>query len=84
MDTKALAAERIASAMRRVEAAQNELHAAAADLSGIAGGLAWCRAAGALGDRAKALWYRLERFKNSGRYDLDGISRAALGPRLVK
>lgn len=69
---------RIDLAMMAVEAAQNQLARACAQLSAIRGGVQLWRQAHRLHDTTQEFWHRLDSFRSSGRYGLDPVNVAAL------
>lgn len=82
-DLKRAARERVQRAMTLIERAQNDLGAACAELSALEGGIPVWTACHKLTDKVHAFWYRVERFRNGGRYKLDGTNVEALQRRLA-
>lgn len=54
-----------------IERAQNDLDTACAELSGLVGGVTVWKATSQMGDRVKALWSKVNGFRNGERYKLD-------------
>jgi hypothetical protein len=81
---RAAAEARVRHALAHIQEAQNHLHHAQAELSGIERGVTVWRLVGRLYDRVHAAWYRVEAFRKGGRFTLDGISTDALAGRLAK
>ena len=77
------AERRIRKALEHVQRAQAELGRACEELSNIAPEPAARRELGKLYDRVHAAWYRVEAFRKSGRFDLDGIARETLARSLA-
>ena len=76
--------EKIARAMRHVENAQHELRSAQQELSALRGGVPVWKAAGKLSDVCHTFWYRLQRFKDAGKYSLDSVHMDLLRARIEK
>lgn len=74
---QAEARRRVLNALDRIEAAQGELSAACGELSSLIGGISCWKATSKLHDSVKALWYRVERFRQGGKYSLDSINTEA-------
>lgn len=62
---------RVRRALARIQRAQLELNAARSDLSALCGGVQVWKATGNLEIKVRALWYRVEGFRQKGRYRLD-------------
>lgn len=80
---RAAAQDRVRRALTHIEAAQNHLASARAELSALEGGIPVWTACHKLTDRVHGFWYRIDRFRSSGRYRLDGTNIEALQRRLT-
>lgn len=65
-------------ALRHIENAQNELGNACAELSRLCNGVPVWKSCHTLTDKVHAFWYRVEGFRNGGRYWLDDVNVDAL------
>jgi hypothetical protein len=74
---------RVRRALDHIQTAQQHLGRAAAELSNLEGGAIVWRAAGKLYDRIHSFWYRVEAFRQGGRFRLDSIAAEALAKRLA-
>jgi hypothetical protein len=81
VEIRAEARLRIERALANIQEAQNQLGNACAELSALEGGVPVWKATSKLYDSAHALWYRVERFRQQGRYRLDSINVQALERR---
>lgn len=78
-------AERLVrEALDHIQQAQTHLGRASAALSNLERGAAVWKFVGALYDRVHAGWYRVEAFRQAGRFKLDDIAGAALAKRLSR
>lgn len=75
---RAIAQMRVLHALDRIQQAQSELLSACEQLSSLVGATTLHRATGKLYDRVHALWYRVDSFRNKGRYRLDDSNVRAL------
>jgi hypothetical protein len=76
------AERRLRSALKRVEAAQNELNEACSEISSILGLVREWEAIGKLADQVKAFWHRLNRVHpKSGAWDLDETAKQGMWRR---
>lgn len=75
---------RVLRALEKIQEAQNQLGQACAELSALQGGVPVWKATSKLYDRVHALWYRVERFRQQGRYRLDSVNVQALERRKEK
>lgn len=83
-ETLRLAArERVQRAMTLIERAQNDLGAACAELSALEGGIPVWTACHKLTDKVHAFWYRVDSFRQRGRFKLDGANVEGLARRLA-
>lgn len=83
-DTLKLAArQRVNRALALIERAQNDLGSACAELSTLEGGVPVWNACHKLTDKVHAFWYRVEAFRNGGRYKLDRTHVEALERKLA-
>lgn len=78
---KAEAESRIRHALDLIESAQGKLGEACAELSAVSGGVPVWSATSKLYDKVKAHWYRLDKFRKVGRYQLDTINVEAIERR---
>lgn len=74
---------RLRRALELIERAQNDLSSACAELSTLEGGIPVWNACNKLTDRVHAFWYRVERFRNGGKFRLDSDAIHALRRRLA-
>lgn len=74
---RAASIARVDEALRRVEAAQNELTSACTQLSALVGAGAMWKSTYALQNRVHSHWERLSTFRNLGRYKLDDLNAKA-------
>ena len=79
---RAEALRRVSRALALIEQAQNDLGSACAELSALEGGMRVWNACRKLTDRVHEFWYRIDGFRASGRFKLDGTNVAALARRL--
>lgn len=79
---KRAARDRISMALARIQRAQNELASACGDLSALCGGIPLWNACSKLTDKVHAFWYRVDGFRQGGRYTLDRTNVEALRVRL--
>lgn len=85
-------AEQLAAAARRrvdracalIERAQNDIDSACSELSTLVHGIPVWRATSKMGDRVKALWWKVHHFRMAGRYHLDEMHVQALERDLEK
>lgn len=75
---------RVRSALDHIERAQGELCSACQELSALIGGTPSWKATSRLHDSVKALWYRVEDFRQRGKYSLDSINVEAFLTRRAK
>jgi hypothetical protein len=73
---------RVRRALDHIQRAQEEIGRASAELSSLIGGIPVWKAAGKLYDQVHRFWYRVEAFRQAGRFTLDDVSSAALAKRL--
>lgn len=76
------AREKAARAMRHIENAQNELRSAQQELSALRGGATVWNRAGKMADACHAFWYRVQSFRDGGKYSLDPCATEALARRI--
>lgn len=81
---RAAARERANRALALIERAQNDLASACAELSTLEGGVPVWNACHKMTDQVHAFWYRVERFRNGGRYKLDRTHAEALQRRMTQ
>lgn len=75
---RAAAEARVRNALAHIQEAQNHLGAAREQLSALCGGIPVWKSAGKLYDRVHTFWYRVERFRQRGRFKLDDSNIKAL------
>lgn len=80
---RAAANERVRRALAMIERAQNELASACAELSALEGGAPVWNACHKLTDKVHAFWYRVDSFRQRGRFKLDGTNVEGLARRLA-
>lgn len=80
---RAAANDKVRRALMLIERAQNDLGSACAELSALEGGIPVWTACHKLTDKVHAFWYRVDRFRSSGRFKLDGTNVEALERRLT-
>lgn len=78
---RAEATLRVRKALAHIQQAQNELGAACAELSSLNYGVPVWKATSSLYDKVHALWYRVENFRQAGRYKLDSLNVEAMQRR---
>ena len=78
------AREKAARAMRHIENAQNELRSAQQELSALRGGSVVWKRAGKMADACHAFWYRVQSFRDGGKYSLDPCAVEALERRMAE
>lgn len=74
----------VRAALQHIEQAQRHLGEASALLSNLTGGVPVWLAAGKLYDRVHAFWYRVARFRDSGRFNLDPLAQESLAKKLAQ
>lgn len=80
---RAAATARADRALALIERAQHDLEAACGELSALNGGIPVWTACHKLTDKVHAFWYRVQRFRNGGRYSLDSTNVEALERRVA-
>jgi hypothetical protein len=80
---KAVATLRVERAMALIEEAQNKLASACAELSALEGGVPVWNACHKMTDHVHTFWYRVQRFRQSGKYRLDSMSVESLRQRIA-
>lgn len=80
-ELKAAARARLDLACQLIERAQNDLDSACGHLSTLVGGIPMWNATSKLGDRVKALWWKVHNFRMGGRYKLDDMTVQAMEKR---
>lgn len=69
---------RVYKALDHIQQAQNDIASACAELSALVGGIPVWKATSKMHGQVRELWYRVERFRDTGRYKLDSLNVEAL------
>ena len=79
--SRAEAAARIRCALELIENAQSQLSEACVKLSTVVGGVPVWRATDKLTDKVRSHWYRVDGFKQGGKFRLDDMTIEAIERR---
>jgi hypothetical protein len=72
---------KVRRALAKIQEAQNTLNDACSDLSTLCGGVVVWKATGKMADQTKALWYKVEAFRQKGRFKIDSLTIDAIERR---